>query len=144
MRTIFLRFASWDSCTARAFAQLFDVYRSAKMCEVRKCIRRPRRLAPLGNIIEDQIAALQDFLVQKTERRSVDLNGACGILLFVKQVQLIPAYLLRSELLRRLAEIFRKLLDGMDVQRSGRRASGLVQTPLPPKFFWAQGTSDYD
>ena len=38
----------------------------------------------VNQIIEGQIAPLQNLLVKKTQRRHADLDRACGVLLFVE------------------------------------------------------------
>jgi len=64
----------------------------------------------------------------------VDLDGSGGVLLFVEQVELVPAYLLGSEFLRRFAEILCELLDSMDITASS--LWGIVATLefLPTSF----------
>jgi hypothetical protein len=77
-------------------------------------------LGPLRveQIIESEIAPLQSFLVEKTQSRHADLDGARGVFLFVEQVELVSAYLLGSEFFWRPAEVLCKLLYGKNVTRS--------------------------
>jgi len=74
-------------------------------------------LGPLRvhQIIESEIAPLQSFLVEKTQSRHADLDGARGVFLFVEQVELVSAYLLGSEFFWRPAEVLCKLLYGKNV-----------------------------
>jgi hypothetical protein len=56
----------------------------------------------------------------------VHLDAACGVLLFVEQVELVSAYLLGAKLFWRLAEILCELLDRMDITASS--VLGIVAT----------------
>ena len=50
--------------------------------------------------------------------RDVHLDAACGVLLFVEQVEMVSAYLLGAKFFWRLAEILTELLDSMDITAS--------------------------
>jgi len=65
----------------------------------------------INQIVQGQVAPLQNLLVEKTQRRHVHLDAACCALLFGEQVELISAYLLGAKLFWRLAEILGELLD---------------------------------
>ena len=49
------------------------------------------------------------------QRRDVHLDAACGVLLFVEQVELVSADLLGATFSWRLAEMLSELLDSMDI-----------------------------
>src|SRR5215472_5474915 len=72
----------------------------------------------INQIVQGQVAPLQNLLVEKTQRRHAHLDAACCALLFVEQVELISAYLLGAKLFGRLAEILGELLDSMDITAS--------------------------
>src|ERR1700722_13703760 len=112
-------------CLGAAHAGSVEKHQNGAMHQVRGSLDHPCYFLRTqhdwklpGSLWKDQvvvgdIARFQGLLVEKTQRRNTPLDRAGRELLIPEQMQLELSNLLPAQMLRRLAEVIRKLLDRM-------------------------------